>query len=277
MAGVRRVLLPTPSWPNHPAILKAAKLDQIDAPYFDGPTQRIDFDRLIDRLDRVSAGDAVLLQACCNNPLGADFTLEQWDVLAGELAKRGLIAFLDLAYQGLGDGIEEDVAGLRRVMAAVPEAIVTISESKTFGVYRERVGALYVKSEAKAREAVSTNIFALTRAFYSMPPDHGAALVRIVLSDPVLYADWADELKHMRARMNETRKALAAARINSIAMNAIADQNGMFTTLPLSLDQITNLRVDHAVHMTEAGRVNIAGLRQSHIPRFVEALSAVVN
>jgi aromatic-amino-acid transaminase len=277
LAGVKRVLLPSPSWPNHPPILKTAGLEHVDVPAFDVGTQQLDLARLVSAMDALSPGDAVLLQACCHNPLGADFTLAQWDVIADELQKRGLIPFLDLAYQGLGDGVAEDVAPLRRVLAAVPEAIVTISGSKTFGVYKERVGAVFVQCPPAAREAVLSNMFHVTRRAYSMPPDHGASLVRILLSDPALRADWESELADMRARMKATRDALAAARVNSIPMNMIGTQHGMFTTLPLSLAQITRLREERAVHITEAGRMNIAGLREADVPRFVDALRAVAD
>ena len=277
LAGVKRVLLPSPSWPNHPALLAAAVLERVDVLCFDVATQRLDLDRLLESMSALSAGDAVLLQVCCHNPLGADFSLEQWDAITDEMLKRGLIPLLDLAYQGLGDGVEEDVAPLRHVLARVPEAVVTVSGSKTFGVYRERAGALFVHCPVNARDATLSNIFALTRANYSMPPDHGAALVRIVLSDPALRADWETELAQMRVRMKNTRAALAAARVNSVPMGMIGEQKGMFTTLPLSLDQITRLRSEHAIHMTEKGRVNIAGFRERDIPRFIEALSAIAG
>ena len=277
VAGVKRVLLPSPSWPNHPPILKEAGLEHVDVPAFDLATQQLDLQRLLEAMAKMSPGDAVLLQVCCHNPLGADFTLDEWDAITDALVKHGLVAFLDLAYQGLGDGVEEDVAPLRRVLARVPEGIVTISGSKSFGVYRERVGALYVQCDPAKRDAVLSNIFALTRRAYSMPPDHGASLVRILLSDPKLRADWEDELAGMRARMKATRAALAAARINSIPMHMIASQKGMFTTLPLSLEQITRLRMEFAVHMTEAGRVNIAGFGEHDVPRFIEALRQVAN
>jgi aromatic-amino-acid transaminase len=187
-SGARRVLLPAPSWPNHPAIIAAARLERVDVPFFDVAEQRIDLDGLIAGFARAERGDAVILQACCHNPLGADFTLPQWLRLAEEIAARGLIPFLDLAYQGFGDGIEEDVAGARALLERVPEAIVAVSGAKTFGVYRERVGALYVKAPEKARHAVMSNLAAIARANYSMPPDHGAAIVREVLGDAELRA-----------------------------------------------------------------------------------------
>jgi aromatic-amino-acid transaminase len=274
-SGARRVLLPAPSWPNHPAIIAAARLERVDVPFFDVAEQRIDLDGLIAGFARAERGDAVILQACCHNPLGADFTLPQWLRLAEEIAARGLIPFLDLAYQGFGDGIEEDVAGARALLERVPEAIVAVSGAKTFGVYRERVGALFVKAPETARHAVMSNLAAIARANYSMPPDHGAALVREVLADPALRAAWAAELDHIRAHIKRTRAALAAVRINSIPMHLIGGQKGMFSTLPLSPEQITDLRETHGVYMTDAGRINVAGLPANEFDRFINALKAV--
>jgi aromatic-amino-acid transaminase len=274
-SGARRVLLPAPSWPNHPALITAARLERVDVPFFDVAQQRIDLDGLIAGVERLERGDAVILQACCHNPLGADFTAPQWEQLADALTAHGVIAFLDLAYQGFGDGVEEDVAGARLLLERAPEAIVAVSGAKTFGVYRERVGALFVKAPEKARHAVASNLAAIARANYSMPPDHGAAIVREVLGDGDLRASWRAELDQIRAHIKRTRTALAAERVNSIPMHLIAGQKGMFSTLPLSEPQIVTLRERHGIYMTDAARVNVAGLRMADIPRFVEALKAV--
>lgn len=271
-SGARRVILPAPSWPNHPAIIAAARLERIDVAFFDVTEQRIDIGGLIDGLER---GDAILLQACCHNPLGADFSLEQWAMLAEAISARGLAAFLDLAYQGFGDGVEADVAGARAFLARVPEAIIAVSGAKSFGLYRERVGALFVKTAPEARHAAASTLAAIARANYSMPPDHGAACAREVLGDQALRASWRSELGAMRAQMKKTRAALAQARINSIPMHLIAAQKGMFSTLPLSPEQIVRLREAHAIYMTDSARINVAGLREADIPRFVEALKAV--
>jgi aromatic-amino-acid transaminase len=267
--------LPTPSWPNHPAIIAAARLERVDIPFFDIAAQRIDIDGLIDGFAALHRGDAVLLQACCHNPLGADFSLAQWERLADACNARGIIPFVDLAYQGFGDGIDEDVAGARLILSRVPEAVMAVSEAKSFGIYRERVGALFVKAPEKARHAVASNVAAIARANYSMPPDHGAALVRDVLSDNDLRASWRDELDTIRSHIKRTRKMLAEARVNSIPMHLIADQKGMFSTLPLNDEQVTTLREQHGIYMTDAARINVAGLREADIPRFVEALKAV--
>ncbi|MEZ5958900.1 MAG: aromatic amino acid transaminase [Hyphomonadaceae bacterium] len=274
-SGAKRILLPAPCWPNHPSIVRAARLEPIEIPFFDIAEQRIDMDTLIGGFAQVERGDAVILQACCHNPLGADLSIEQWKQLAEALNARGVIPFVDLAYQGFGDGIEEDVAGARTLLELVPEAVIAVSEAKSFGIYRERVGALFVKAAEKARPAVMSNLAAIARANYSMPPDHGAAIVREVLSDDALRASWREELDQIRGHIKRTRQQLAAARVNSIPMHLIAAQKGMFSTLPLTETQVTALREVHGIYMTDAARINVAGLREADIPRFVEALKAV--
>lgn len=274
-SGGKRIVLPQPCWPNHPAIVRAARLDTVDAPFFNIAEQRIDMDALIASFAKAERGDAVILQACCHNPLGADFSIKQWTELAEALNARGLIPFVDLAYQGFGDGIEEDMAGARVLLERVPEAIIAISEAKSFGIYRERVGALYVKTAEKARAATMSNLAQIARANYSMPPDHGAAIVREVLSDEALRASWREELDQIRTHIKRTRQLLASERVNSIPMHLIADQKGMFSTLPLTDAQVTALREQHGIYMTDAARINVAGLREADIPRFVEALRAV--
>lgn len=274
-AGARRVLLPTPSWPNHAPIVAAARLERLDVPFFDVAEQRIDIDGLIEGFARVERGDAVILQACCHNPLGADFSKAQWERLAEACNARGVVPFIDLAYQGFGDGIDEDVAGARLMLSRVPEAVVAISCAKSFGLYRERVGACFVKAPERARAAVASNLAALARANYSMPPDHGAACVREVLGDAELRSSWREELDGIRAHIKRTRALLASARINSIPMHLIGAHSGMFSTLPLSDEQVRALRETHGIYMTDAARINVAGLRETEIERFVDALKAV--
>jgi aromatic-amino-acid transaminase len=274
-AGAKRVLLPTPSWPNHPAIIAAARLEQVDVPFFDVTQQRIDIDGLIAGFDKAERGDAVILQACCHNPLGADFSAVQWEALTEAVNRRGIIPFLDLAYQGFGDGLEQDVAGARAMLTRVPHAVIAVSAAKNFGVYRERVGACFVKAPAPVRAAAQSNLFALARANYSMPPDHGASCVRVVLSDVDLRKIWADELEEIRGHMKTTRATLAAARINSIPMHLIGAQKGMFTSLPLSEAQVVRLREGFGVYMTDAARINVAGLPANEVERFIESLKAV--
>lgn len=274
-AGAKRILLPTPSWPNHPAIIAAAGLEKIDIPFFDVARQEIDIDALIAGFDKAERGDAVILQACCHNPLGADFNAAQWEALTEAVNRRGIVPFLDLAYQGFGDGLEQDVAGTRTILARVQHAVIAVSAAKNFGVYRERVGACFVKAPAAARAATQSNLFSLARANYSMPPDHGASCVRVVLSDPGLRKMWSDELDEIREHMKKTRLTLAAARVNSIPMHLVAAQKGMFTSLPLTEAQVVRLREEFGVYMTDAARINVAGLPANEVDRFIEALKAV--
>jgi aromatic-amino-acid transaminase len=274
-AGANRVLLPAPSWPNHPAIIAAARLEQADVPFFDVIRQEIDLEVLLAAIAKLEPGDAVILQGCCHNPLGADFTLQQWEKLANAVVARGVTPFIDLAYQGFGDGLDEDVRGARLMLSRARDAVVAVSGAKNFGLYRERVGALFVKAPEEARSAVQSNLFAIARANYSMPPDHGASCVRVLLSDPKLRQMWMAELDVIRGHIKKTRAALAAARVNSIPMHLIGEQKGMFTTLPLSETQIKTLRDEFGVYMTDAGRINVAGLPASDVGRFLEALAEV--
>jgi aromatic-amino-acid transaminase len=277
VSGAKRVLVPTPTWPNHPAIIRASALEQIDAAFFNVAEQKIDLDALLSAFKKLEPGDAVLLQGCCHNPLGADFDMPQWKAITDAIIAHKLIAYIDVAYVGFGDGVEEDVAGVRHVLANAPEVIVSTSGAKSFGLYRERVGALYVKSEAASRNAVRSNLFAIARANYSMPPDHGAATVREVLKDATLRQSWRDELDHIRAHIKGTRAALAASRVNAIPMHLIAAQKGMFTTLPLNQAQIDTLRTEHGIYMTDSARINVAGLRDADTERFLAALASVTR
>lgn len=276
-AGAQRVLLPSPSWPNHPGLIAAAGLQQVDVKFFDVATQRIEIDALVEAIGQLSPGDAVLLQGCCHNPLGADFDAGQWETLAKACADARVVAFVDVAYLGFGDGLERDAHGVRHILANVPNVVVALSAAKSFGIYRERVGALYVKAAAGARAAVQSNLFALARTNYSMPPDHGAACVRTVLADSSLRAMWAEELEGIRHHMLKTRAALAASRVNALPMQLIAKQKGMFSTLPLTPAQVETLRNEHGIYMTDSARINVAGLPESDIPRFLEALRAVTS
>jgi aromatic-amino-acid transaminase len=276
-AGARRMLLPTPSWPNHPPIIARAGLALVQTPFFDVAAQVIDLDRVLRDLTTLSPGDAILLQTSCHNPLGADFSLAHWRRLGEALRAQQIVPLLDVAYQGLGDGLEEDSAGLRLMLELVPEAVVAASGAKIFGIYRERVGAVYAKCAPGARTALVSHLNSIARASYSMPPDHGAAVVRTVLSDPALRAEWRAELDHMRARINTRRAALSCIAVRGMTLAPIASQKGMFSTLPLSAAQIEALRTQHGVYVTDAGRINVAGLGDSDTRRFADALSAVAD
>jgi len=268
-----RIWLGTPSWPIHAPIFAEAGLEVMTFRHFDPKTQALTFDETISALGGATAGDVVLLHGCCHNPSGANPTHDQWRELARLIVARGLVPLLDLAYQGLGDGLDEDAAGLRIVMEAVDNAMVAYSCDKNFGLYRERTGALFVRARGHA-EVVRTNILKIARCAWSMPPDHGAAAVRLILEDEGLTAMWREELEACRLRLQSMREALADA---DPRFEPIRGQRGMFSMLALTPAQVEALRRDHGVYMTGNGRINIAGLTAETIAPFAAAYDAVLR
>jgi len=277
-AGVRRVHMGLPSWPNHAQILADLGMEVLAFPHArrDGTA---DLDAVLDAIDNAASDEAVLLHACCHNPTGIDYTPGDWDAIIDAFAASGSFPIIDAAYQGLGHGLDADAAGMRALLARVPEAFIAYSCDKNFGQYRDRVGALYILGpDAAAHDAAFSNANALARACWSMPPDHGGAAVRIILEDAALTAQWLAELDDMRARMRGVRDALAAAgTAGRIDLAPLAAQNGLFSILPLTKDEVTRLREEHAVYMAASGRINIAGLTGENLPRFIAALAAVAG
>jgi len=278
-AGVERIHLGVPSWPNHAQIIEDVGVEIATFAHAneDGTAN---VEAVLEAISGAGANEAVLLHGCCHNPTGIDYTDAQWSQLADALADGKVLPILDIAYQGLGEGMDEDVAGVRAVLAKVPEALICYSCDKNFGLYRDRVGALYAMArEADQLAAISSNANALARANWSMPPDHGAAAVRIALNDDRLTELWSEELGEMRQRMRGVRRSLAAAddRVPGLNLAALEMQNGLFAMLPLSKDQIQALRDEHAVYMAGSGRINIAGLHSGNIETFIDALAAVAG
>ncbi|KQN35628.1 aromatic amino acid aminotransferase [Sphingomonas sp. Leaf407] len=273
-AGVRRILVGQPSWANHAPVFAAAGLTVVSHAAFDMAAQRIDLPAMRAAIGQAEAGDAILLHGCCHNPTGIDPDAGEWRAIADAVADSRLIPFVDLAYQGLGDGMEADALGTRTVLGAVSFGIVAYSCDKNFGLYRERTGALWVSApDADHRDVVLSNLLALARANWSMPPDHGAATVRIVLEDEHLAADWRGELDGLRGRLQRLRAELAAiGQAGSVDLAPLAQGKGMFATLPLSPGQIEWLRATHGIYMAGSGRINIAGFAPGDIARFGEAL-----
>ena len=276
-AGVTRIHLGVPSWPNHAQILTdvGVEISTFHHACADGTA---DIDALLEAIGNARETDAVLLHGCCHNPTGVDYTPEQWDRIAEAFVSKGILPILDVAYHGLGQGLEEDVAGVRKVLARVPEALVAYSCDKNFGLYRDRVGAFYmIAKQASDLPAITSNANALARANWSMPPDHGGAAVRTVLRDEDLTKQWIGELDEMRARMRRVRERLAAADNEAPGLNlaALGEQNGLFAMLPLSKDQITRLREDHGIYMAGSGRINVAGLHAGNTDKFIAALADV--
>ncbi len=275
-AGSPRVWMGLPSWPNHAQIYGDLGLELKSFAHStkDG---LVDMDALRFAIGQADAGDAILLHGCCHNPTGIDYSHEQWDEIAGLIAEKGLLPILDLAYQGLGHGMEEDAYGVRRVLAEVPEALVAYSCDKNFGMYRDRVGAVYAMVADPAQlNVVLSNGHTLARAAWSMPPDHGAAAVRLILEDPALVALWLDELDTMRTRMRQVRARLAEAGLaGTVDLTPVGEQNGLFSMLPLTSEQILKLREEHGIYMAGSGRINAAGLTMGNIDKFIGAVAAV--
>lgn len=258
-----------PTWANHIPILTAGGLKTKTYPYLDAATGSVRFDAMMECLKNVPEGDIILLHGCCHNPTGANLNFEQWIELSKILISRNLFPFVDIAYQGFGDGLEEDVAGLRYLAANVPEMAIALSCSKNFGVYCDRVGAAIILSRNAEQANLAGGLMKLTaRINYSMPPNHGAAAVRIILEDQVLKADWQQELESMRMRMLKLRTGLAQAlrlHSNSDRFDFLANQRGMFSKLPLNPEQIDWLRKEHAIYIIGDGRINVAGLPDENL------------
>jgi len=265
-----RILVGQPTWPNHGPLIECSGVEMVPHPYYDPASRRILFDEMMAALEKARGGDLVLLHGCCHNPTGADLSAGQWAEVADAVERRGLIPFVDLAYQGLGNGLEADAAGMRLVVGKAEQAIVAQSCDKNFGVYRERVGNLFVKAaSAKAAKVVYGNLLQLSRTMWSMPPDHGAAIVHIVLEDPELRSDWNDELKEMCARIRTLRARLAAY---DERLAYIDGQNGMFSMLPLSQAQVLELREEKGIYMANSGRFNVVGLSDDNVDTFAAAV-----
>jgi aromatic-amino-acid transaminase len=273
--GRPTIWMGTPTWPNHSPIFREAGLELRAHPFFDATTGTVDFDAMMRILDAAVPGDVILLHGCCHNPTGAELDIGQWQSLIAFLQARQVIPLIDLAYQGLGKGLDEDAAATRAVLAAVPEAIVAYSCDKNFGLYRDRVGALWVKAEsAQAAAAVRDNILVLARSLWSMPPDHGAAAVREILEEPTLTADWKGELEEMRLRILTLRAALANL---DPRLAPLARQAGMFALLPLTREAVHAVRASHGIYMADSGRINIAGLRPETVAPFVAAIASYLQ
>ncbi|MCK0167590.1 aspartate/tyrosine/aromatic aminotransferase [Jannaschia sp. S6380] len=272
------VWLSDPTWPNHPAIAKYLGMKVRTYRYFDAETGGVDFDGMREDLDAVAAGDVVILHGCCHNPTGANLTVNQWDGVADLLVAKGSVPFVDIAYQGFGDGLDKDAAGLRHLVAKVPEALIAASCSKNFGIYRERTGLLMAIAPSAADLKVTQGAMAsLNRLNFSFPPDHGARVVSMILTDDGLREDWAAELEEVRNSMLGLREQLAAAlrdRVGSDRFGFLAAHRGMFSLLGATPDQVEVMRRDHGVYMVGDSRMNIAGLNATTVPLLADAIVA---
>jgi len=274
-----RVHVSDPSWPNHIPLLKLSGLHLETYPYYDKARHRIDFEAMVEAVERIHSGDVLLIHGCCHNPCGADLSHEQWNVLAELCVRRGIVPLVDLAYQGLSEGLDEDAFGVRLMAERVPELVVVSSCSKNLGLYRERVGAVsVVSSSAAQRDAVATNLANIARGIYSMPPDHGAAIVDRVLKSPELTEQWHGELAVMRERINGLRALLVAklAERTPADFSFIQKERGMFSFIGLSKAQVVKLREQFHVYMVESSRVNVAGINSRNVDYVADSIAAVL-
>ena len=270
-----------PTWPSHVSIAKHMDMKASQYRYFDEATSAVDFDGMMDDLGRMKKQDVLLLHGCCHNPTGANLDAGQWERVTELVLKKGVVPFIDIAYQGFGDGLDEDAGPMRAMAAKVPEMMIAASCSKNFGLYRDRVGcAIVVCASAESAETTAANLALLNRLNYSFAPDHGAAVVSIILGDKALRTEWLAELAEMRAAMLSTRKALAEAlrqQCNTDRFDFIEHHRGMFSRLGLEPKLVERLRDEHAVYIVGDSRINIAGLSGGRHEPFARAVAAVLS
>ncbi|MGI9246416.1 MAG: aromatic amino acid transaminase [Steroidobacteraceae bacterium] len=270
-----------PTWANHEPLVGSSGLRLERYPYYDPGNRGVAFDALHEHVSRLPSGAVLLLHACCHNPTGADLTPEQWEVLAELIERRGLLPFVDFAYQGFGDDLETDAIGLRTLAARVPELVLAISCSKNFGLYRERTGALAVISrDAAGSAAVTTQLARLARRMYSMPPDHGAAIVATLLGTPRLRQDWVQEVGAMVTRMKSLRSLLATRllqRSPGLDVDWLTRHRGMFSLLGLDAAQLGLLRDQHHIYVPPDGRMNVAGISELNVDYVADAVTSLTR
>ncbi|MEL6239886.1 MAG: amino acid aminotransferase [Pseudomonadota bacterium] len=268
-----RVFVSNPTWPNHISILNYLGIPQIPYRYFDADTRGVDFNGMIEDLKEAKAGDLILLHGCCHNPTGANLNAAQWQEVISVLHDTGATPMIDIAYQGFGDGLEDDAGATRMVAMGVPECLIAASCSKNFGLYRERTGVLIATGDDKALN--QSTLAYLNRQNFSFPPDHGARLVTMILGDADLRADWEAELEEMRLSMQALRRQLAdelQAQSGSNRFGFLAEHRGMFSRLGAPSDLVIKLREDSGVYMVGDSRMNIAGLNAKTVPILADAI-----
>ncbi|MDE0521823.1 MAG: aspartate/tyrosine/aromatic aminotransferase [Boseongicola sp.] len=268
--------LSSPTWPNHVTIARYLGVPMREYRYFDNARRDVEFDGMIEDLKDARRGDLVLLHGCCHNPTGANLTADQWETLTELLAKTGAIPFIDIAYQGFGDGLDEDAFGTRLLASRMPEMLIAASCSKNFGVYRERTGVLVaIVPDAGSQTQVQDTLAFLNRQNFSFPPDHGARVVQTILDDPDLRADWQAELEEVRNGMLGLREQLASElrmRSNSERFDFITRHRGMFSRIGATPEQVLELREGHGVYMVGDSRMNVAGLNSDTVPVLAQAI-----
>jgi aspartate aminotransferase len=267
-----------PTWGNHTPLLGGSGLRLERYPYYDAAAHQLQFDGMLERLERAAEGDVVLIHACCHNPTGADLDPGQWQELGRLLTRRRLVPFLDLAYQGFAVDLDTDAAGVRLIAEQVPEALIAISFSKNLGLYRERTGALIVIGDSGSRaDAMLSHVLQIARSIYSMPPDHGAAIAAHIFANPTLMGEWLEELAAMRTRISDMR-GLLARQLRKVtgddSFDFIRAQHGMFSLLGVSPQAVERLREKHHIYMMSDSRMNLAGLMPHNVEYVAESIAA---
>jgi len=274
-----KIWLSTPTWPNHAALLSVGDIEMGEYPYFDPETCSVDFPAMAAKLRTLGSDDVVILHGCCHNPTGANLSNEQWDEVAEIVKETGFLPFFDIAYQGFGDGLDEDAYSVRKFASTVDEMLVAVSCSKNFGIYRDRVGCAFAMgADAETASIAYANMQNIARGMYSMPPDHGASVVQIIWQDDALRKQWKSELKVMSDRMASLRAQLAESFRKQSGGNKfdfIGMHRGMFTLLGLTPEQVDRMRDDHGIYMISDSRINVAGVQEENIDRLVAAVLAV--
>ena len=270
-----------PTWPNHIPLLGSAGFDIKQYPYYDMDARQVDTDKMMEALRQVPVGDLVLLHGCCHNPTGADLTNEQWDSIADLALERGFIPFIDTAYQGLGNGLDQDAYGMRMMAERLPEVIIASSCSKNFGLYRERTGSItFIAETSEQADIVVSQAMSTARSIYSMPPAHGALLVSMVLGDPQLRSQWEAELEEVRLRIKSMRNLLCDSLENNAAgmdFSHIKRQNGMFSFLGITTPQLERLRTEFGIYIVSSTRINLAGVNSNNIKHLTQSLLTVLE
>ena len=264
------ISVPDPTWGQQTFMFQKSGLKTINYRYYDNTNNFLNFEDMTLDLKKLKSGDALLLHGCCHNPTGADLNTDQWEEVATICKKKGIVPFIDLVYQGLGKGINEDVLGIRTLVKIVPEVIITISSSKTFGVYRDRCGLIAVMTDSKKvkSESLETMLSEIARELYFHPPDHAAEIINILLNDKILKNEWLSEISRMQKRIITLRGKLSRSLQNKLQTDYFSFlnvQNGMFSLLPISKEGIITLRKQNGIYLMPDGRINIASLPENKI------------
>ena len=269
-----------PTWANHVPLLGGAGLELKSYPYYDTQRHAIEIDAMLDTLRNAPKGDVLLLHACCHNPSGLDPREDEWQAIIDVIVERELLPFVDMAYQGFARSVNDDNYVIRELAPRVPEMIVANSCSKNFGLYRDRVGSLsHLCADTATRDVVSSQVNNYVRTLYSLPPDHGAAVVSMILNDSGLCAEWIDELEEMRNRLQVMRVLLNDALLEKTPeddFSHLVRANGMFCFLGISPEQVERLKKDYGIYMVNSSRINMAGITEDNVGYLSDSIAAVL-